>query len=64
MEQKTKTEKEKYKEMREMFYKEIMRMAKMLIKQEEKMMKEIAENYPSQLDSSEVKGKREKEQSK
>jgi len=42
MEQKTKTEKEKYQEMREMFYKEIMRMAKMLIKQEEKMMKEIA----------------------
>ena len=42
MEQKTKTEKEKYQEMREMFYKEIMRMAKMLMKQEEKMMKEIA----------------------
>ena len=42
MEQKTKTEKEKYQEMREMFYKEIMRMAKMLIKQEEKMMKEIS----------------------
>ena len=37
MEQKTKTEKEKYQEMREMFYKEIMRMAKMLIKQEENM---------------------------
>ena len=37
MEQKTKTEKEKYQEMREMFYKEIMRMAKMLMKQEENM---------------------------
>lgn len=32
----------KYQEMREMFYKEIMRMAKMLMKQEEKMMKELA----------------------
>ena len=41
MEQKTKTEKEKYIEMREMFYKDIMKMARMLMKQEEKMMKEI-----------------------
>jgi len=61
MEQKTKTEKEKYQEMREMFYKEIMRMAKMLMKQEEKMMKEMGEDYPSQSNNTKVKGKGEKE---